>query len=179
MKSLHRYLLTAGLLAGLGLAAVAQTQSPPAPPAGAGAPRMTQGQGHHATDPAQRQLRRQERMARRLGELKQILQISAQQEGAWTSWTTALRPAQQQLQRPSRVEFARMTTPERIDRVRAVRTQRNAEMDRRLEATKTFYAALTPDQKRLFDAEGMRFVGGMRGGMDGKGGRHGGGHHRG
>jgi hypothetical protein len=120
-------------------------------------------------DPAQMQRMREERMNRRLGELKQILQITPQQEGAWSSWTSALKPTQRQ--RLDRVEFARMTTPERIDRIRAVRSQRNAEMDKRLEATRTFYAALTPQQQRLFDAQGLRFV---RGGEHG---RHGGHHH--
>jgi periplasmic protein CpxP/Spy len=178
MNKLHRNLLTAAVLAAAGLAAVAQTQMPPAPPAGAGAPRMMQGE--RGMDPARMQRFREERMQRRLGELKQILQITPQQEGAWTSWTTALRPAQ--FQRPSRVEFARMTTPERIDRMKALRAQRSAEMDKRLDATKTFYAGLSAEQKRLFDAQGMRFVRGGKGGRDGggrDGGHFGGRHHRG
>lgn len=169
MKTLHRHLLTAGLLAGLGIAAVAQTQSPP-PTGGPGAPRMMQGE-RPMMDPARMQQRREQRMARRLDELKRILQITPQQEAAWTTWTTALRPAQ--FQRPDRAEFARMTTPERVDRMKALRAQRGAEIDKRLDATKTFYAGLNVEQKRLFDAEGMRF---MRGG---KGGGHHGRHHRG
>ncbi|HEX7892006.1 MAG TPA: Spy/CpxP family protein refolding chaperone [Ramlibacter sp.] len=172
MKSLRRHLLTAGLLAGLGVAAVAQTQMPPAPPAAPGAPHM-QGErrGPHG-DPAQFRARMEERMARRLGELKTKLQIAPTQEGAWTAWTTAMKPAQHQ--RPDRAEFERLSTPERIDRLRAQRTQRNAEMDQRFDATKTFYTALNAEQKKVFDGEAMRF---MRGGKHG--GRGHGGHHRG
>lgn len=176
MKSLRRHLLTATLLAGLGVAAIAQSQTPPAPTAGPGAaPQTMQGErGRHHGDPAQFRARMEERMAKRLGELKQKLQVTPAQEGAWTAWTGALKPAN--LQRPDRAEFERLTTPERIDRMRALRTQRNAEMDKRFDATKTFYGTLTAEQKKVFDAEGMRF---LRGGMGGKRGDHHGGRHHG
>jgi hypothetical protein len=169
MKSLHRHLLTAGLLAGLGLAAVAQTQTPPAAPAGAGAPHTMQRE-HGAMDPARMErmrARMEERMAKRLGDLKQKLQISRGQEGAWDAWTATLKPAQ--FQHPDRAAFAHMTTPERIDRMKALRAQRAAEMDKRLDATKTFYAQLTPEQQKVFDEVGLRFASRM-------GGKHGHGH---
>ena len=67
-------------------------------------------------------------------------------------------------QRPERGEFAKLTTPERIDRMRALRAQRNAEMDKRMDATKGFYAVLTAEQKKTFDAESLRFLGGGKGG---------------
>ena len=86
---------------------------------------------------------------------------------------------QTRMQRPDRAEFARLATPERIDRLRALRAARNAEMDKRLDATKSFYAALSSEQKAVFDAVGMRYLGGGKGGH-GFGGRdgHRGGHHR-
>ena len=175
MKTLHRQLLTAGLLAALGLGAIAQTQTAPTAPAaptGAGAAPQAQPGERGRHDPArmeQFRAQRQERMAKRLAELKGKLQVTTAQEGAWTTWTTALKPAQ--LQRPDRAELERLTTPERIDRMRALRAQRNAEMDKRMDATKTFYAALTPDQKKVFDAEGMHFLRGGGKGM--RGGHHG------
>jgi hypothetical protein len=173
MKLLHRHLLTAGLLASLGLAAVAQTQPPATPPAGQGAPHMMQGE--HRMDPARMErirARMEERMAKRLGELKQKLQISRGQEGAWDTWTAAIKPTQ--FQRPDRAAMERMTTPERIDRIKAVRAQRGAEMDKRLDATKGFYAQLTPEQQKVFDQEGLRFLRakGGRGGHFGHFGRH-------
>jgi hypothetical protein len=66
-------------------------------------------------------------------------------------------------------EFAHLSTPERLDRMRALRTQRNAEMDRRADATKAFYAQLTPPQQKAFDEVALKF---MRG-RHGHGGHHG------
>jgi protein CpxP len=167
MKSLHRYVLTAGLLASLGLAAVAQAQAPTPPAPGQNAPRMMQGEHGHM-DPARMERRRarmEERMAKRLGELKQKLQIARGQESAWESWTAAIKPTQARFQRADRGALRAMATPERIDRIKALRAQRNAEMDKRLDATKAFYGQLTAEQQKVFDQEGMRFArgGGKRG----------------
>lgn len=174
MKNLHRHLLTAAVLAGLGLGAIAQTQAPTTPPAGG--PRMMQGQQGGPDARMERyRAQRQQRMAERLNVLKAQLKITPAQEGAWTTWTTAIQPGARP-QRPDRAEFQRLTTPERIDRMRALRAARNAEMDKRLDATKVFYAGLASEQKAVFDAVGMRFArkGGMgRGGEGGR--RHG--HH--
>jgi protein CpxP len=176
VKSLHRHLLTATVLAGISLAAIAQTQPAPTPPLGQGGPGMMQGE-HRAMDPARMERRRarmEERMARRLGELKQKLQIARGQESAWESWTAAIKPTPVQFQRPDRAPFARMTTPERIDRMKARQAQRTAEMDKRLDATKAFYTQLTPEQQKVFDQEGLRFARGMGGKRGGHGhfGRH-------
>jgi periplasmic protein CpxP/Spy len=187
MKALHRQLLVAGLVGSLGLAAMAQAPAPaPAttPPAGT-APAQPMMRGEPGRMDAQRMERfrahAEERRASRLAELKAQLRVTAAQEGAWTTWTGAMRPpAAGQFQRPRRAELLALTTPERIDRMRQLRTQRSAEMDRRGEATKAFYGALTQEQKRVFDAVGMRYA---RGGMGEKGGRGGmgghGRHHRG
>jgi periplasmic protein CpxP/Spy len=144
MKSTQKF-FAAALLASLGLAASAQTPATPQP--GAATPPAAGSR----YDPA----RMQERMARRLEDLKQKLQITPAQEGAWSTYTSALQPTQQ-AQRPSRDEFAQLTTPERIDRMRQLRAQGQAEMDRRGEATKAFYATLTPEQKKVFDTETLR-----------------------
>ncbi|MES2937424.1 MAG: Spy/CpxP family protein refolding chaperone [Pseudomonadota bacterium] len=168
MKYGH-HILAAALISGFGLAASAQAQTPPGPPQGGpGAPAtMTaRGDGHHGRfDPA----RMQERMAKRMAALKQKLSISAAQDGAWTTWTSAMKPPAH-TKRPERGELAKLTTPERIDRMRARRAERSAEMDKRADATKTFYAALTPEQKKVFDAETAHM--GRRGGRMGH-------HHRG
>ncbi len=169
MNYAPKHLFVAGLLATLSLAAAAQT--PPATPL-AGPPLMLR-DGHRHADPAKSQerlARMQERMARHFAEFKQKLHLSAGQEAAWNNYMAALKPAN--LQRPDRAEMAKLTTPERIDRMRALRTERMAAMDQRGEATKIFYASLTPEQKKLFDAETASR------GRHGPGGHHGG-HHRG
>ena len=180
-KSLHKSLLAAGLLAGIGLSAVAQTPAPatPAPQAQAQS-QATPQRGDHRTmeqRKARHQETRQVRMERKLAALKLKLQVTGAQESAWNNWTTAMKPAQRQ--RPDRAAFATMTTPERIDAMRTLRAARSAEMDRRDEATKTFYGALGADQKKVFDGESLRFG---KGGKGGKGNRGNGGHghhHRG
>jgi hypothetical protein len=111
-------------------------------------------------DPAKMHERMQQRMAERQAQLKQKLQLTPAQEGAWTAYVAAMQPPAN-MQRVDRAEFAKLTTPERIDRMRALRTAHQAEMDKRGEATKTFYTALTAEQKKVFDAESLR---GRRGG---------------
>jgi hypothetical protein len=50
----------------------------------------------------------------------------------------------------------KLTTPERIDRMRAQRAQRDAAMDARSDAVKAFYAQLQPEQQKTFDRMGHR-----------------------
>lgn len=155
MNPLQRHLLVAGLVGSLGLAAFAQSQPQPQPPAAAQSqPQTTEravDKPHHRGD------RMQKKVERKLGKLKQQLQITAAQEPAWTAWAGAVKPGAR-MQRPSRQEFAALTTPERIDRIRAARAQRDAEMDRRLDATKSFYTTLTAEQKKVFDDASLRFA---------------------
>jgi hypothetical protein len=168
MKSMHKHLLTAGLLAAVGLSALAQ----PAP--GTGGPG-----GHGQMDPARMQemrARMEQRMNDRLEFFKFKLKITPAQEGAWSTWTAAMKPTGARPQRPDRAEFERMTTPERIDRIRAMRATRQAEMDKRFDATKVLYAQLNPDQRKVFDEESMKMLSRGRGGREGGMGGH---HHRG
>ena len=165
MKHVYKQLILAGLLAA-GMAASAQT--PPPPPAGPNAPRMMQrGEGHERM-----RALREERMAKRMAQLKQVLQLTPAQEGAWTTYVAAMKPASMQRpdRRQMRAEFEKMTTPERIDRMRAMRSTRMAEMDKRADATKVFYTALTPEQKKAFDVVSAKMF--KRGGHRG---HHGGG----
>lgn len=166
MKPLHRHLLVAGLATSLGIAAiaaVAQSQTPPA----AEAPQPS-ARERLAGDPSKGEHRRERmhgKIERKLGQFKQKLQITPAQEPAWTAWAGAVRPGAT-MRRPSRQDMAALSTPERIDRMIAVRAQRNAEMDKRLDATKTFYGTLSADQQKVFDAESLRFAqrhGGKRG----------------
>lgn len=159
-------LVTAALCAALAGGAMAQTPPAAAPAGPAAAPRMQMhgdGQGYGRMDPA----KRQEWANKRLAELKQKLQITPAQEGAWNAFAAAHQPPATPMMRPDREAMARLTTPERIDQMRALRAQRNAEMDRRMEATKSFYAALTPDQRKQFDEQTTPHAhrGGRHGGM--------------
>ena len=163
MKSLGKPLLVSVLLAGLGCAASAQ--SPGAHPPG--------GMPHHERmDPA----RMQAMVAKRQAELKAKLKVTPAQEGAWASYAAAMQPPADMAARMSpenrkkmREEMEKLSTPERIDRMNAMRAQRDLEMAKRSEATKSFYAVLTPEQQKVFDANAMRHgPGGRRGGERGK-----------
>ena len=147
----RRYLIAAALAAGVtGVAAIAQTQPSAAGP-----------EGKHS-----RQFDRAkmgERVSQRLADLKQKLQVTSAQEPAWTSFANAMQPPAQP-PRADREALARMATPDRLDQMRLLREQRNAEMDRRAEATKAFYAQLSTEQKKTFDDETAR--------MFQRGGRH-------
>lgn len=164
MKFAPKRLFVAGLLTTMAAAAMAQTS--PAAPAAADGHAMNDRMGQR--DPA----KMKEHMAKRQAELKAKLAITPAQEPAWSAWTATLQPPATRPARPSREEIAKLSTPERIDKMRALSAQRQAEMDKRADATKAFYGALTADQKKVFDAETMRFAGGH--GRSGHGGGHGG-----
>ena len=157
----RKHLLTCALLAGLGAGFVVQAQTPPAAPA-----ERQHGHGHEGKhDPA----KRAERMQQRLADLKQKLRLAPNQEAAWSIFTTAMQPAQRA--RLDRDAVARMSTPERIDHLRTLRDERNAEMDRRGQATKAFYGQLSAEQKKTFDDETLRMFS-HRHGRGGMGGKH-------
>ena len=154
-------LVLAGLLTTFGASAMAQG-APTAPPAGSPTAGMqAEHNGRHMGghpdrhDPAKMQAW----IAKRQAEVKAQLKITPAQEGAWTTYTTAMQPSARGA-RPTpeqRAEFDKLTTPQRIDKMRAMRTERmaqmNAAMDKRGDATKVFYAALTPDQQKVFGTE--------------------------
>ncbi len=177
MKQVHKHLLIAGLLATFGLASVAQTPAaPPGPPQGG--PMM--GRMAHG-DPARMQAQRTERHARKMADLKTRLQITPAQEGAWTTFANGMQPPARLVadRAQFRAEMEKLTTPERIDKMQALKAQRDAAMTQRGNATKTFYAVLTPAQQKVFDLESLnhgrmgQHAGGRQGMGMGMGAHHG------
>lgn len=159
MSQLRKHLLVAGLITSFGIAAIAQT--PPAAPQPGAQPHAHQrGERMGKFDPA----KFKERMAQRQAALKARLNITPAQEPAWNAFTASMQPPAVRPQRPSREEFAKLTTPQRIDRMQAMKTERDARMAQRANATKTFYAALSPEQQKVFDETTLRGHGGKRGG---------------
>lgn len=134
MNITHKSLLVLCLLAGIAGLSQAQPTSSVTPGAGDGMP-----------------LRMQAHMKQRAADLQAKLKLSPEQEAAWASYTAAMKPPVQ-AQRPDRAELDKLSTPERLDKMRALRQQHEAAMDQREQATRTFYAALTPEQKKTFDA---------------------------
>jgi hypothetical protein len=191
--SSKRLFLATIVMASCGYAAVASAQT--AAPAPAGAQPQMQDKMHRGDGPSLRERfmgNHQERMAKRQAELKAKLKITPAQEGAWTTFTAAMQPPANMAggmmgmhhDPKVKAEMDKLTTPERIDKMQAMRAERmktmGAEMDKRGAATKAFYAVLSSEQKAVFDAVSMHGGHGMGGGDHGGRGEHGGkGDHRG
>lgn len=93
-----------------------------------------------------------------LAGLKEKLQLSAGQEAAWNSFAGAAQPdsRQQGMDRKAmRGELENLSTPERLDRMLAMAGKRHALMAERAGTIKAFYAQLTPEQQKVFDAEAL------------------------
>ncbi|MCZ2498622.1 hypothetical protein GN316_17810 [Xylophilus sp. Kf1] len=101
-------------------------------------------------------------MQKHFADMKAKLRITPEQEGNWNTFVTTMRPPEGGMreQRPDRAEFARLTTPQRIDRMREMRARHQAEADRRGDSIKAFYATLTPAQQQTFDAMPPPMMGG-------------------
>jgi hypothetical protein len=151
MISLTQRLVSAGLLATAAFAASAQAPATPPAAAAPGAPAAE----HRMGGPRDGKFfeRMQERRAKHMADLKAKLKLNASQEGAWSTFTTATAPPARPAQRPDRAEFEKLTTPERIDRMQARQAERQAMFAKRADATKAFYAALSPEQQKTFDTE--------------------------
>jgi hypothetical protein len=141
--------LMVGVLAGSGILAASSFAMP-----GSGAegkPGCEARHGQKAED-------RGARHAERLSELKQKLQLAPEQEAAWNAFASTSQPGMHRMggdRQAMRGEFARLSTPERMDRMMAMSEARRVRMAERAEATKAFYAQLTLAQQKVFDAEAM------------------------
>jgi len=141
MKLTQHTLLASALT--LALAATASAQN--------AAPEMRH-DGPGRMDPA----RMEQMVAKRSAQLKAKLQLTPAQEPAFATFIAAIKPsADMMAKRPEPAELANLSTPERIDRMRALRQQRMSDMasamDKRDEATKVFYATLSVEQRKTFD----------------------------
>lgn len=102
-------------------------------------------------DRVERHQRMEQRMAEHQQKLKQDLKLTAEQESAWARYAESFKRPAPTAQRPDREALQRMTTPERLDFMQARKAERDAHMNRMVEATRSLYAALTPEQQKVFD----------------------------
>ena len=177
-----RALMAAALAAAFaGLSATAIAQNSTAAPAAS----TTAQQAQEGTRDGQRDARRAEHMARmqqhmaeRQAALKAELKITADQEPAWNAFVARTQPQARPARQGAREDWSALTTPQRLDRMAAMKAERDARMGQRHDAIKSFYAALSAEQQKVFDASQMQ--GYHRAGMKGQGKNHhhGGGHHR-
>jgi Spy/CpxP family protein refolding chaperone len=97
----------------------------------------------------------EENHARHLSGLKEKLKLTPAQDAAWNAFSSAGQPGMHQGvdRQAMRSEFEKLNTPQRLDKMLAMSDVRRAKMVERAEATKAFYAQLTPEQQAVFDAE--------------------------
>lgn len=111
-----------------------------------------------AMDPArmaEMQKKMTERHAARMAQLKTELKITATQEPAWNAFVA--RSAHEPRKPVAAEDWSKLTTPQRLDKMQALRAERDAEMSKRIDATKSLYAALTPEQQKVFDTQNRGF----------------------
>jgi protein CpxP len=144
MKSIRTTLIATVLMACLTGLALAQNTTPPSDNTRVG--RMEKMREHKA-----------ERHTQHLTELKSKLNLQAAQEPVWNTFTQSMQHAARMAQ-PERASFEKMTTPECLDQMQAMKAQRDAHMQQRTEATKVFYATLNAEQKQVFDKETARMM---------------------
>lgn len=145
MKSIFKKALLSSLLLGSGFLASAQGMNGPMEGPGHEGMRA----GMHRPDPA----KMQEMVTKHLAALKTKLQITPAQEGAWATFSAAMQPPAKPVARPDWNEMQKLAVPERLDKMRAMRAQRQAQIDKRDDAIKAFYAVLSPEQRKVLDAE--------------------------
>lgn len=167
MNSVKISLGALALAAGLAATSFAQAPAPQGPPQGQNGGRGMMRGGPQMT-PEQMQQRRDEmrqRMEQRRDERAKLMHdalgIQPNQENAWKAYQDALKPPTPPA--PPAAGAAPPTTLQRLDQELARSNERAAEVKKRVDATKRFYAALTPTQQKSFEA--LQQMRGDRGGM--------------
>lgn len=142
----------------LSLATLAHAQ-PPAPPRHDGPP---------AEARAEMKAMHEAMMKQHLEDLKTVLRLRPDQEAALQAFVAAHHPPDMD-KREMRLPEGRppMSTPERLDEMAKHDAERTAERQKAAQALKTFYAALSPEQQKVFDALQR-----LQGPHGGPGGRH-------
>ena len=127
-----------------------------------------------ALSPEQRQAKmaefrakRAEMRAARQAKLAESLKLTPAQQPVWQAFVASMTPPQKGEradQRLNKEQRAALSAPQRLERRIALQKERTARMEARLSALNSLYAALTPEQRKVFDEQ-----------KQGRGGRHHGG----
>jgi Spy/CpxP family protein refolding chaperone len=140
MYTLRKHALIALTVLSMGSAAFAAQAQTTAP----------QGRPDAAATHQERMAKWSEHFARRQAKLHDALQLNGSQESAWATYQAAIKP-QAMGMHGDRAAWATMPAPARMEQMIAMSKQRTAMMESHLGALNTFYAVLTPAQKKVFD----------------------------
>lgn len=103
-----------------------------------------------------------ERMKQHQQRLHDTLKLTPQQEPAWTKFQES-HPFAGNAKRPDPADLAKLTAPERADKMLEMQKQHQDDMGKHVAAMKDFYAQLTPEQKKVFDEQTQMGKRGHRG----------------
>jgi len=107
---------------------------------------------------------RMDHMEKHHKKLHAALKLTTEQEGAWTKFTAAEKPMAKS--EPGKSEdWSKLTTPERADKMLERMKEHQTHMAEHVQALKEFYAALTPEQQKIFDQFHSRHHDEMKGKM--------------
>lgn len=109
-----------------------------------------------------------DRMKMHQQRLHDALKLTPQQEAAWSKFQES-HPFAGSAKRPDPVDMAKLTAPERAEKMLELQKQHQDAMGKHVVAMKDFYAQLTPEQKKTFDEQTQMGKRGQRGGMRGPG----------
>jgi Spy/CpxP family protein refolding chaperone len=148
MTQSRRMALAAALLLSSSLPLSGFSQTPGTPPQAM----------HPMMGGAQMEAHRDARHQKHLDELKVFLQLQASQEGAWQVFSDVMKTPMKRPGAHNPADMEKLSTPERIDKMMALKSERDAEISKRMNATKTFYASLTSTQQKVFDTHTHKFM---------------------
>lgn len=103
-----------------------------------------------------------QKRAEHQAKLQASLKLNAQQKPAWDAFVASQAPAKkgERAGRPNRAAWAGLSAPQRMEKQIAMHKARTAHMESRLTALNSFYAVLTPEQRKTFDAQAKQRKGG-------------------
>jgi protein CpxP len=104
---------------------------------------------------AERMARMQQKMAERQAAFKAELKLTPEQEPAWNAFIARTQPQARPARQGNREDWSKLTTPQRLDKMQALKVERDAAMAKRVDAIKSFYASLNADQQKVFDSKHM------------------------
>lgn len=157
----QRHLVAAALLtACVGLSAIGTAIAQGTDPEGAAPQAHSKGRHEHMAQNHARH--REQHHTEQLAQLKSALKLNSGQEAAWQAYAVRTAPKAPTAPTAGGQDKAILTTPERLDQLLALKAQRDAQMTRQIDATRQFYAVLTPEQQKVFDAQPMLLRMGMK-----------------
>src|SRR5471030_1930692 len=133
--------------------------------------------GDHKPDPARMQEKMGEFFAMQQARVHYQLKLTAAQEPAWNTYQAAIKPMMPAGPRPDMKAWMAMSAPDRMEKMIEMGKLHIATEESHLAALRTFYATLTPEQKKAFDHSMMGHHRGHHGFGLGEGGEHGGWEH--